>query len=296
MVNINSIFLIPDRLAPYKNKNTYKYKLDYELKLEDSVLDNYIKEWLTLYYKLKSMSSNYIFFIELLELLEKYKSLVIKIGSNKLNNEYIIGEKLNTLNLPTFLRFNNILHCNTDDAVDDAVDNDDSKLINTILVMPYMKLESIYNYNWNTNNFNILKNVIKHIVMSILYARYKIGFIHCNLHRGNILVKQTTKETISYGELGEVNLLGYMPIIMDYDMSFIKYEVDIYELDIYDDLFRIIICLCQDLKIVFDTSGFIILVYNLIKTNNIISNIASRHNCEKLCSEIDKFTIRYTKD
>jgi hypothetical protein len=87
-----------------------------------------------------------------------------------------------------------------------------------------------------------------------------------------------------------------MPIIMDYDMSFIKYEVDIYELDIYDDLFRIIICLCQDLKIKFDTSGFIMLVYELIKNNNIISNIASRHNCEKLCREIDKFTIRYTKD
>ena len=287
------------RLSPHNNEESFKYKLNCQSKIDTDVDNPETKEWLQLQSKIKHMSSDYKLFRGLLD---KTKSIVVKIGSDKLVYEYSIGEILDKLNLPTFLSFNCMFSCNDDfksldsKSINNNTANrkylckkDGDKLV--ILVMPNVKLGAIYTYEWQTNNFKILQNILKHIVMSMLYSRYTLGFVHGDLHKDNVLLKKTTRKTLLYGELGSLDVLGYIPIIMDYDKSFIKSTMEINDKDVYDDVFRIIIGLCQDTNTVFDTANIITLIQNYSKTKTIIS----KEICEALCNEIDKFTIRYIK-
>jgi hypothetical protein len=67
-----------------------------------------------------------------------------------------------------------------------------------ILVMKYYKLGCVNDYEWNENNFNILKNIIKQVVFAVIQA-YKIkGFIHGDLHCGNVLLKSKRNCIILY--------------------------------------------------------------------------------------------------
>jgi serine/threonine protein kinase len=69
-----------------------------------------------------------------------------------------------------------------------------------ILAMNYYKLGSIGNYLWNKTNLNILKNVLKQTIFSVLYAYEKIGFIHGDLHPNNVLLKNAKAKTeITFG-------------------------------------------------------------------------------------------------
>ena len=67
--------------------------------------------------------------------------------------------------------------------------------------------------------------------MSLCYARNKIGFVHRDLHTHNILMQNTKRKSISYDEFGELEVLGLLPIIMDYDMSTIKKDNSIEKLE-----------------------------------------------------------------
>ena len=292
-------FLNQSRLSPHNNEDSFKYKLNCQSKIDSNIDNPETKEWLELQSKIKHMSSDYKLFKGLLD---KNKSIVVKIGTDKLRYEYNIGEKLDDLNLPTFLSFNCIFTCNDD------FKSLDSKSINnntanrqylckkdgeqiTILVMPDIKLGAIYTYEWTEKNFTILQNILKHTVMSMLYARYKLGYVHNDLHKDNVLLKKTTRKTISYDELGELDVFGFIPIIMDYDKSFMKSSMEIKYNDVYDDLIRIIMGLYQDTNTVFDTANIITLLQKYNKDKTIISKTI----CKALCNEIDNFTIRYIK-
>ena len=303
---LNATYLNRNRGSPNNNNNSFKYKLDCQSRIDP--VNPETKDWLSLETQISKDSTEYTLFTGLLD---KKKSIVVKIGSDKLKKEYEIGNLLdNELKLPTFLGFYCLFNC-LDNFHElkkrTQIEKNESLAINAmrknlcktegeqihILVMPHIKLKEIGDYKWNKSNNKILNNVLKHIIMSLCYARYKIGFVHRDLHTHNILMQNTKRKLISYDEFGELEVLGLLPIIMDYDMSTIKKDNSIEHGDIYDDFKKIINLVSGDseIDIVFDCARFI----GLIEKYRNEKKTIDKQTCSQICSEIDKFIIKEVK-
>jgi hypothetical protein len=131
--------------------------------------------------------------------------IVLKFGlKNISDNEFSVGKEL--FNLPNFIRFFCLIEYNDDIK---NIINQKGNIINYkmsyykeekvgILVMKYYKLNSLDNYEWNQENFIILKNIIKQVIFSTIYAFELKGFIHNDLHVANILLKPKINDEIKY--------------------------------------------------------------------------------------------------
>jgi len=275
-----------NRLYPTHNStnhNTFKYKLNCQEKIDSS---KYTKEWLELFKIIPHDSPDYKLFHALLE---KEKHIVVKIGPSILIKEFQIAKELETLKLSTFLHYYCKFQCLDDfnklNNSSKYLCKDSGKEI-TILVMPNIDLGDIGNYKWNRDNFDVLKNVIKHVIISLLYAYKEIGFIHKDLHLGNVLLKKTKRKEILYGELGSLELMGILPVIMDYDKSIIQ-DNSLYL--VYDDFDKFINLLHADMFDIRINSGNMINILDkLLKENKNIHDIISI-----LFNEVDKFIIRH---
>jgi hypothetical protein len=169
---------------------------------------------------------------------KKNRHIVVKIGRTKTDNqymaqkEYAIGKQLVGIN--GFIKFLCIFSC-----YDDTTQNlstiqtpipinipictsENKKDEKFVLVMPYIKEGSMQDYNWTINNIELIKILIIHAVLSLTEAYIKIGFIHGDLHFGNILFKKTTKHEIVY-EISEKKIPfathGYKVVLMDFEKS-----------------------------------------------------------------------------
>jgi hypothetical protein len=166
---------------------------------------------------------------------KKNRHIVVKIGRTKSGREYMaekefaIGKQL--LGINGFIKFLCIFSCN-DDTSNTIIkgrhsniqicksDNDsDNKFV---LVMPYIKEGSMHDYEWSIDEIPFMKSLIIHTTLSLAEAFIKIGFIHGDLHWGNILFKKTNLTEIIY-EIGEkrfpVLTGGYKVVIMDFEKS-----------------------------------------------------------------------------
>lgn len=277
--------LNPSRTSSHNNNNSFKYKLDCNARLNPEHPDTI--EWLELLELINHNSPDYKIFIGLLN---KVNNIVIKVGSLKLENEYKIGSLLSTINLATFLEYHCIFQC-----------LDDIKLINSrtkslcktngnniyVLVMPYVKEGQIDKWKWNRNNFNTLKNILKHIIMSLLYSHIQIGFIHRDLHLGNILLKKTKKKNISYGDLGTLEIIGdLIPIIMDYDRSTISSNQPKL---VYNDIKRVLSLISTEINCNINVMKIISVLMKFISDREPISLSV----CNILCKNIDELEIAY---
>jgi hypothetical protein len=154
--------LYPNRISNHKDNNSMKYIIN----CKDRIVKNpETNEWLELISKFDHTSEDYKIYKGLID---KNKAIVAKISpdTNKLQIEFDIGKLLkNELNLPTFMSYCCIFKC---------VDNFSQygEKIN-VLISQYLPLGQILDYKWDRNNFNILKNIMKHIVLSVLYSNYK---------------------------------------------------------------------------------------------------------------------------
>jgi len=278
------------RLYPSKNtirnNSSIKYSVNCQSKIDTS---NDTKDLLDIFSQIDATSSDYKLFKGLLE---KKESIVIKIGSSKLKTEYEFGTMLKKLYIPTFIHFFCLFHC-----------KDDFKSINTntqilckkygkdtihILVMPNIELGTIDNseYKWNRDNFDVLKNVLKHITASLLYAHKETGFIHNDLHLGNIMLKKSRQSKISYGEFSSLDCMGIIPIIMDFDRSII--QENNFSL-LYDKLQTTMqyIAPLNDIKI--NMNPVVNYLEQLIKKKS----MPTKDICNKIYDTIDKITIRH---
>ena len=294
--NISAALLKPDRMSNHNNEDSFKYKVDCQSRIDPENPET--KEWLEIQNKFMHYGDVKVFS----GILEKKKSIIVKIGTDILKKEYEIGKLIDNIKIPTFISFICIFSCN-----DDYKSLDSKSLHNntasrkylcrkegeklTILVMPNIKLGLLYKYTWVQHNFHILKNILKHIVMSLCYARIKIGFVHNDLHYGNVLLQKSTRKNIDYEDFGQLETFGFIPVIIDYDKSIIKKNDEMIEPDIYNDFHRIINGICQDVNTVFDVINFTNLNNKYISKKTKISNEV----CNNICKEIDKFEIRYIK-
>ena len=158
---------------------------------------------------------------DILYVSDKY-DIVIKFNYLELiNNDYKMNEALK--DLPNFIKYLYKLNITEWSNIKEITNsftktNYYNGVEVGISVMNHYTLGCIYNYEWNENNFYILKNVIKQVVLAIFYAYDTIGFIHEDLHCGNVLLKTKSKDYIEYGKK-KVKIEEYEAVIMDYDNS-----------------------------------------------------------------------------
>lgn len=264
------------------NSNTFKYSINCKDNQDDT------SEWLKIVSKLNTKPSDYKIFEGLLE---KKKKIVAKIGSDKLEEEYAISKKLDVIDLPTFLKPYCLFHC-----LDDIKSlNENTRTICKksgsniiyVIIMPFYTLGEIDKYKWNKDNFEIFKNVLKHTLLSLSYAHKEIGFIHCDLHLGNILLQKTSRKEISYGEFGSLECMGFLPVIMDYDKSIIN--KDNYSL-VYYDINRYIGLCSVELSVKFNDYNIKNKLSQYISKNSEITKKIT----DNLLDNIDKFTYLFS--
>lgn len=278
-----------NRLYPSQNRiNTNHAITKYRLSCQEKINHTKdTKDWLELLEKIDHTSMEYKLFIGLLE---KKHSIVVKIGPASLEVEYTIAKQLEKMHIPTFIEYYCMFHClenlNRLTVGSKYLCKDSGNDV-TILVMPNINLGTIDKYPWDRHTFNVLKNIIKHVIGTLLYTYNKIGFIHKDLHLGNILLKKTTRKEISYGEFGTLECIGYIPIIMDYDKSLIQNNT--YYM-VYDDLRLMISNIHGSMATIRIHSANIMqkLVHNY-KHNAVITPII----LHELWKEVDAFTIDY---
>lgn len=107
-------------------------------------------------------------------------NIILKFGIlESIEKEYKISQELNEL--PNFIRYFCMIKCN--ENIKNIINNKNTisnyKMCHYgdnevgILIMKEYNLGSIENYDWNENNINLLKNVIKQVIFSILLAYEK---------------------------------------------------------------------------------------------------------------------------
>ena len=266
--------------------------------------------------------------------------ICIKVGNDKLINEYDVSKTLETLNIPVFMNFHCILECKDNLCVDnktlcldvkrdfrgfDPKDDryaesfpDEINVPVNILVMPYFKYGEIGLNIWSFETLYILKNCLKHMIMALLYASYKLNFIPSSrwlenggIRDGNLLLGKTDLKSISYGEFGKLEIIdGYYPVINDYhNGGFIDYSVNLlksendlenYDWMIYLDIHYIInhITLASECKLpILSFISFIEKLQECYRFDNYSKGITvkkiSKEICDMLCHEIDIFEYDY---
>jgi serine/threonine protein kinase len=272
------------RLYPYQNeKNKNRQSKKFQIDCQERV-SPFTKDWLELSRMFPHDSEDYKVFVGLLD---KRSHIVAKIGPKYLNEEYAVGLKLEELGLPTFMAFHCIFNCLDDFSKMNTMTKDVCKKTGdsvSVLIMPYLNEGRIDQWShWKRDNFDVLKNVLKHLCMSLLYAAHKLGYAHKDLHLGNILLKKTQKKKISYGELGSLEVFGIIPVIMDYEDSVFHIHN---KKAVYEDIRRSI-NLMGDQNVQYGTDSI-----RYILTSCFDSNIEINiDTCDTLCNEIDKLRI-----
>lgn len=194
------------------------------------------EEWLRLDSRIDHSTPDYHLFRAVLD---ADKEVVVKVGPNVLEKEYRIGSLLETLNLPTFLPYICTFQC-MDHPKRLRAEPMPTTLCSAegnemhILVMPSLNGKTINNIKWSADTFDVFKNVLLHVTASLFVAVNVYGFIHRDLHVGNVMLMSSRRKEISYGEYGTIPCMGYVPVIFDYDQSEIKSKkhYEIYKTDI----------------------------------------------------------------
>lgn len=140
--------------------------------------------------------------------------VVVKIGkTNELvKQEYNVAKQLENANMPGFIRMQCLFSCGHDYAQE--IDSPTFQICETnkpsntdVLIMPYVvgpngNATTLHNYLETGGDTTQYKNMIRTVLSNLCEAFLKTGFVHKDLHFGNVLIDTT----------GE-------PIIMDFDTS-----------------------------------------------------------------------------
>ena len=151
----------------------------------------------------------------------KKSKFIVKITSSDNNTnkrDYYIYNKVKSIK--GFIKHYCIYNCLEDDTCKNLYHKD-----NYIIISKYYNNSSIKNFKWKADNIYILKSLIKQILISLMEAYNKYGFIHKNIHLDNYLIKSTKKEYIEYKDIN-IKSEGYKVAISDFDLSIINIDIN----------------------------------------------------------------------
>lgn len=154
----------------------------------------------------------------------KKTKVVVKISKreNLLEKDYNTSLKLQSLKIPNFAKYIGFFSCK-DNFNNYEINKELPKYFcknngttNYFLFMQYYPIGSILNYIPKT--INEIISIINQVFASLIIAFEKLGFIHGDLHPGNVLLKKTDKNIIKYGNKN-IETSGLQAIIFDFDRS-----------------------------------------------------------------------------
>ena len=167
------------------------------------------------------------------------RHIVVKIGresTHMIEHEYDIGLRLHWFS--GFIKFLCLFPCfddtskkNTETKEDEAPRpmntpicqaNSNRENRKQVLVMPYIHDGSLLQYNWTSKTTDLLKCLLVHTMLSLANAFVHTGFLHGDIHWGNVLFKRTTQQHIIYDiqlEPNKVPTCGFKVVIMDFEKS-----------------------------------------------------------------------------
>ena len=158
-------------------------------------------------------------------IMDKTKDVVVKFGDiSEITEEYDAGAKLFDAQLPNFIKFFCMFTCN--DTFDQVLHQNYTSrphickgpgVDTTIgcIIMPFCSLGSMNSYKWKKHQVGEFKNVLKQICFALYIAYLNTGFVHSDLHSGNVLLRQTKKKYIVYDNVS-LAIHGKYALIMDF--------------------------------------------------------------------------------
>lgn len=177
------------------------------------------------------------------------KQCVVKFGNiTNLQKEYQAAEQLK--NQTCFIQFYCFFSCmdNFKDVIGRnyqsypriCLSSDkDSKLLGGI-VMPYYPKGSIKDYPWKREHLPLMYNLMCQVCFALVNAYDQTGFVHSDLHAGNVLLKHTSKKIQSFGQGITVPILNNLTIIV-MDLERPKYNIPS---GLTDSIVRFLYTLC----------------------------------------------------
>lgn len=182
--------------------------------------------------------------------------VVVKIGeSATIQKEWEIGSKIQKT-IPGFMKYICKLECH--DNIDQyssrpkniCTNNADDPMMH-VLVMPYISGGSMREYDWE-NRGDKFKSCLKQLICSLVTAFEKYGFLHTDIHLGNVLVRETKKTEIVYADLNvTIPTYGVQICIMDFEHAFIGVDRK-YTSEFYKDMNHALSDIIHTLKLQFD--------------------------------------------
>jgi serine/threonine protein kinase len=283
------VALSPPNRMRINHYDTEKYHISCATRITEETPDT--RHWLAIEERMKHDLTKYAVFKGVLE---KEKQVVVKLGPSVLQQEYILGETLAALNIPTFLR-----HLCVFDCLDNKQELFNKVTIPShlckktgdpihILVMPFIRGLPAIDCAWTRSNVSDLVLVFKHVVISLFTAFHRFGFIHGDLHPGNVLLQPIEKDIpIKYSLFGELEAHRYLPVIMDYDMSTLRTTNPVM---IYNDLHKYIKNVSANITDIRlnDTD-----VLNLLEDLQLHSTFPTMDVCQSICNAINKVTVKF---
>lgn len=173
--------------------------------------------------------------------------------------EYQITKELETLHLPTFQTTTLLLESKI--RIDRLLRNVSNILIEKKKTYYYMVSEEIkgtpFLYELENINKEDLENILEVIFFSLWKAWGTLGFVHLDLHLGNIILQKINHPII----IDEVQTVThYLPVIIDFDRSITKSNMnqDYQHKSIFNDIWKLLGLLSLYLK---DERGEMVLDY-----------------------------------
>lgn len=163
-------------------------------------------------------------------ILHKTKHVVIKIADTEedIAKEWHTYTLLKQEKLPGILTYYCFFRCN-----DDIIKYKREQLslcqgtgdTLQVLVMEYVRSKSFKHFNWKDVLEEVFQSCLQQAVLTQVNAFITSGFLHGDFHLDNILIKKTTRKTITYDALEvTVQLHGWQTKLMDFELS--KFDKD----------------------------------------------------------------------
>jgi len=178
---------------------------------------------------------------KLLEIVENYKDIVIKIGEQEaIRKEYENSTKI--YNLKGFVKFIQYFEYKSEGSQ------------MKIIIMPYFEMGNIGEYSWTNENIKQLRSSIKQALLSNISAFTK-GYLHGDFHPRNMLLTQAKQNTIDYlldgiDAVFDIETNGVSTMIIDYEnMREVTKENKKDLIDFYFDIYKFFVLL-QDYRFI----------------------------------------------
>jgi len=102
-----------------------------------------------------------------------------------------------------------------------------------VLIMEYAIDGSFGLYNWSLDDIEIIKSCVKQLIVSLVDAYIKIGFVHNDLNNNNYVLKKTKNKDLKYNINGkeiiiQIPLNGFETAIMDLEDCEIEQNINIF--------------------------------------------------------------------